>query len=397
MTSSEAHAARLWEAFRAAHRSLDLPGRTRHAFRGAPSPGAILAVGKSAGAMVDGALGAASAPAVAILPDGYPAPTAPGVRVLRVAHPLPDARCAAAVDLALELARASTPAAPLWLCLSGGGSACLGDPLPPAGEDALADLTRGLMASGAGIRELNGVRAHLCRALGGRLGAAARGLVAAVAVDIADQDVALVASGPAHAWTEGRAAAVALLQRTGRADWLPRLVDPPPCPAWPHTAVLTPSDWRAALAGALPGCTVEPRALVDPDGVAAWVDRALLAGGTSVAVGEVPFTIPPGAPPGGRAAHLALWVARRLQDTGRAFALVAAGSDGRDGPTQCAGARVTDAALAGVSTGELDAALAAGAAHRVLGPVGALLPRFSSALNVLDGYLLWLAPAGGAR
>jgi hydroxypyruvate reductase len=396
MASSESrsarHAARLTGTYRAALQNFSLPQRTAAALAQAPQPCAVLAVGKSAGPMMDGArtLLRVDVPCVAILPDGVPLPGG-SCEVLRTAHPLPDARVNVAARRALEVVALSSETRPLWLCLSGGGSACLGAPLPGTSVEELARLTRALMLAGADIGELNTVRKHACQVLGGRLGHAAAGLVVAVAVDIANEDVGLVASGPA--WVDASTVddAVAVLRRRGvdRAGVV--LVPSPQCPAWPHHGVAAPSHWRAALAAeAGPDARVVTRTLQTVEDV----ERLVVAPGAGtaenlVAVGEVPFAVPPNAPAGGRAAHLALWLALRLARQGGRFVVLCAGSDGRDGPTEHAGACVSDETLAGVDAGSVEAALAAGGAHSWLLARGALIPRLATGLNLLDALLVW--------
>ena len=153
MTISEETLAQLRHLAMAALDRIDLGQRTARAFAGAPPPSAVLAVGKSAGPMMDGALRVLprdfAGPLVAIVPDGSPAPSDARVQAHRASHPYPDHRAAANAQHAL------LHGAPLWLLLSGGGSACLGAPHPSMTVEQLAQLTRALMLHGASIRELN--------------------------------------------------------------------------------------------------------------------------------------------------------------------------------------------------------------------------------------------------
>src|SRR5207302_4211186 len=91
---------------------------------------------------------------------------------------------------------------------------------------------------------------------------------------------------------------------------------------------------------------------------------------------------------GGRAQHLALALAVALAGTDLVFC--ACGSDGRDGPTDAAGAAVDGATAAALQARGVDitAALAARDSHRALDAAGALIPRFDSGTNLTDLYLL---------
>lgn len=388
---------------------VDLRSLTRARFVGQNAPSAILAVGKCAGAMLEGARqalpGGWSGAQVAILPDGSPAPAgAEGLAVLRCSHPFPDVRVNEAAAVAMDLAAGASARRPLWLCLSGGGSACLGAPLPPLTTHELKSLTRTLMMRGASIRELNTVRKQLCRVVGGKLGAVARGLVAAVAVDIAEEDVSLVASGPACPDTSRPADALEVLRTYGLADEtdvLTEILTSPrpasPCADWPHVAVATPSVLRNLLVeeaqktGQPVHCIMEP--LRDPAAVRErLVEPARREGGLWLDVSEVAYPVPAVAPPGGRCAHMALELAVALRGSGTPFSLVAMGSDGRDGPTQSCGAAVDEHSLDRVATAVTQLALERGNAHSVLSGCGALLPRFPSTINLLDMHLLWMPP-----
>ncbi len=392
-SDTAAHVARLGAAWNAALSSINLTTATTGVLAHAPAPCAILAVGKCAGPMLDGArVLAPDVETLCVLPDGAPAPTTPST-VLRVAHPRPDARVLDAARKAMALAARGTAQRPLWLCLSGGTSACLGAPLQPGQLDLLGDVINRMMKAGADIEALNTVRKHACQVLGGRLGAAARGLVAAVTVDIAQQDVALVGSGPACPDATTLLDARAVLERFSIHTPL-ALAPSPTCPRWPHHVVASPVTLQVALRNALgPDGVMATPLLMTPDAFETHViDVALERAGTVACVGEIVFPVPPEAPPGGRAAHLAVFAALRLMRQRRTFVILCAGSDGRDGPTDAAGACVTSETFAGVDPAVLERALAAGETHALLLAHGALLPRQDSPLNLLDGCVLWTSP-----
>ena len=113
------------------------------------------------------------------------------------------------------------------------------------------------------------------------------------------------------------------------------------------------------------------------------------ARGFVVASGEPDIHIPPAAPPGGRSQHLALLMARALRgEEGAAF--LAAGTDGRDGATEAAGALVTGATWdEAVARGlDPDRALAEFDSTRVLEALGATLPARHTGAHAGDVFLL---------
>jgi hydroxypyruvate reductase len=111
-----------------------------------------------------------------------------------------------------------------------------------------------------------------------------------------------------------------------------------------------------------------------------------------VAVGEPTVRVRPGRGGtlgrGGRAQHLALTMLASL--AGRDLAFVALGSDGRDGPTEAAGAAVDGRTLDACARRGIDvaSALARFDSHRALATVGATLPRAVTGTNLTDLYLL---------
>ena len=98
----------------------------------------------------------------------------------------------------------------------------------------------------------------------------------------------------------------------------------------------------------------------------------------------------PGVPPsGGRCQELALAAAKVLAqggDAARRVTILAAGTDGRDGPTDAAGA-FADATLWEAireSGRDPDLALLRHESHGALSAVGALVPRRMTGTNVMD-------------
>jgi hydroxypyruvate reductase len=89
---------------------------------------------------------------------------------------------------------------------------------------------------------------------------------------------------------------------------------------------------------------------------------------------------------GGRSQELALSAARGLQGAPEGLALLAAGTDGRDGPTDAAGAAVDGGTWAGIKARGRDPArdLAEHDAYPALDSVGALLKPGLTGTNVMD-------------
>jgi glycerate-2-kinase len=324
-------------------------------------------------------------------------------------HPLPDERSIHAAEQLLAAARSVSEEERALLLLSGGASAMLGAPIEGVTLGELQAATQALLDGGAPIDEINVVRRHLTLLGGGKLAAACAGAVDVLALsDVAGDDPATIGSGPAAPEPATRAEAVAVAQRYKLSDrliqTLLRIGDNPRAdhPAFArgtfrvlanpeslraaavarvHRQHLTPVERRELVRGAVEDFAVELA------GAAATLRR----GQVLVASGEPTVRVVAGGHgggTGGRAQHLALSVAVAIAGSDLTFC--ACGSDGRDGPTDAAGATVDGGTAAALAAGGVDVAavLAARDSNPALASVGALIPRFDSGTNLTDLYLL---------
>ncbi|HSM92478.1 MAG TPA: DUF4147 domain-containing protein [Anaeromyxobacteraceae bacterium] len=381
-----------------------------------PGPVRLLALGKAAGPMMDAALGALGPRArdpLCVLGAGELAPE--GVRALHGNHPRPGLGSLVAGE-AVAAWGAVRDDLPALVLLSGGGSAmavAAAEGIPP--EDKVAAIAL-LLRAGLPIQELNAVRKHLSRIKGGRLGVAlSPGPVRALVLsDVPGDDLSTIASGPlvgdSATWADvARIVAASGVEADLPASVRAAVVDgvagrrgetPKPgdarldCASHELLAGPVTLARRAAEAARARGLEAEhdPRPLTGTvqaaaDRIATWVRESGGRGPRLLALGGEPtITIPAGAreADGGRAQHLALLVARALD--GLPAAVLAAGSDGRDGPTSQAGAVVTGetatfAAWNGVDLGAALADFRSGPASLAL---GAAIPSFWTGTHLGD-------------
>ncbi|MDD2545946.1 MAG: glycerate kinase [Burkholderiaceae bacterium] len=141
------------------------------------------------------------------------------IEIVEAAHPVPDAAGEEAARRMQALVQGLT-ADDLVLCLiSGGGSSLLPLALPGVSLADKQQLNRALLASGAGIGEMNCVRRHLSALKGGRLALAcapAR-VVNLLLSDVPGDDPIDIASGPTVPDPTTCAEALAILRRYGIA------------------------------------------------------------------------------------------------------------------------------------------------------------------------------------
>jgi len=385
----------------------------------------VLAAGKAAAAMaaaVEAVAGDRVASGLAVTKDGCGAALRQ-VALRTAGHPVPDARSEAAAREVLALVEAAAPGDLLLVLLSGGASSLLACPAQGLALEDLAEATRLLLAAGADIEETNAVRKHLSALSGGWLARRARPRRIEVLAlsDVPGDRLDVIGSGPFAADPTTYADALAALRRRGALDGLPERVrahlqaglrgerGETPKPGDPDLArvrhTLLATNRTAALAA---GAAAERAGLrtVTLDGVlsgeardaaAALVARAHAARARApvclVAGGETTVTVR-GTGLGGRSQELALAAAVDL-DGGPPTALLAAGTDGNDGPTQAAGAYADERTLARARRAGLDArtALAANDSHPFFRAEGGLFVTGPTRTNVMDLALVRVDPA----
>ncbi|HEY3064645.1 MAG TPA: DUF4147 domain-containing protein [Methylomirabilota bacterium] len=378
----------------------------------------VLGCGKAAAAMaraVEARLGDRIAAGLVVVKDGYTVPTR-RVEVIEAGHPVPDARGERAAARLLELA-ATTGARDLVLFLvSGGGSALTPAPPPPITLAEKQAVTRALLAAGATIDELNAVRKHLSLIKGGQLArAAAPAPVITLALsDVVGDRLDVIASGPTAPDPTTFGDALDVLRRRDCLAQTPTAVrarldagarghvaetPKPGDPLFEHVNhVIIGTNALVAEAAVAEaervGYTTEllTRALT---GEARDVARELVARARRlaprsclVAAGETTVTVR-GRGRGGRCQEFALAAALALNrdDT---LTILAAGTDGTDGPTDAAGAIVDAGTVRRGSAGGADAgtALADNDAYNFLRASGDLVVSGPTNTNLLDVYVL---------
>lgn len=318
----------LVEIFDSALRAVDGRACTARFLRGHKlSDVAVFAVGKAAAAMALGAhdaLGNAIRSTLVVTKHGHSDPELSRIRgalQLEAAHPVPDvSSLVAGAELASRVAALPPDVFPLFL-VSGGSSSLVEDLANGVSLGDLRALNERGLAAGWDIATLNAERAKLSRLKAGgvsRLLGPRRALALFIS-DVPRDDPDVIGSG--------------LLGGHG-ADAVER-----------HVIANVDGAVRAAVQAAHTR-GLECHALEERfDGDAAVVAEKFLAALRATHAdglvwgGESTVTLPAVHGRGGRNSHLALTIARALLP-GERLQILAAGTDGTDGPTQDAGAIV---------------------------------------------------------
>ncbi|MFD2235115.1 glycerate kinase type-2 family protein [Phaeospirillum tilakii] len=397
----------------------------------------VLGAGKAAARMaqaIEAKLGERVSGGLVVVKHGHHLPLR-RIAVAEAGHPTPDE---AGIDAARRLAALADQAEAdtlVILLLSGGGSALLCAPREDSGL-TLADkqaVTAALLASGADIAAINCVRKHLSALKGGRLLArlAPARCLALILSDVIGDRLDVIASGPVSPDPTSYADALAVLDAHDLRQHIPAAARTllEQGAAGQHPETLKPDDPRLELVTPLVlGNTLTAVRAARDAGMALGLptlsltaslcgeareagrqlyaigrdlrDHALLAPPPALLVSGGETTVTLGANPGlgGRNQELALsFLCALTRDPaqGAGLHLLAAATDGGDGPTDAAGAYASAAVLTrarslGLSLAE---ALARHDSYRLFAATGDLLRLGPTLTNVCDLQLLLVTPS----
>jgi glycerate 2-kinase len=335
---------------------------------------------------------------------GYARPCA-GIEIVEAAHPVPDAAGVTATRRMLDLLEGLGEGDFVLALISGGGSALL---CAPSDRITLAEkqaLTQALLASGAPIGEINGIRKELSAVKGGRLAAAAypARMLALMISDVPGDDPGDIASGPTVGHRGDAARALAALERWGvsapasiraflEAGGDPLPPDDPRLSRVENVIYAAPAQSLAAAAelAEAQGCAVEMLGdAIEGEArevAAEHARRARAAKGPRVILSGGELTVTRrGNGIGGPNAEYALALALALKGAPGIHAL-ACDTDGVDGAAEVAGAIIGPGTLADAKAGGVDPAeaLAANDAHTFFGKIGAQVVTGPTRTNVND-------------
>ncbi len=389
----------LRDIFLAGVRRADPEVAIASALQGTAPPDLILSLGKAAIAMARPALDRWSGTRCLIVTNPENAADLPGATVLLGGHPVPDAGSLAAGAALLAEAEALGSGDRALILLSGGGSALAVAPSEGVTLADKAEVSRLLLGAGLDIVAMNLVRQNLSCLKGGGLARALAPAKAEVLIlsDVVGDDPAAIASGPTvHPLGDARAARTLLeganlwarlpescraaLSREGFAD----------TPALPFCLVGSNRLSAEAMLAAAPGAILDPTPLEgNVAEAAARIARAAATPGTILWGGETTVILR-GDGRGGRNQELALRVALALRGLDRSWTFLSGGTDGRDGPTDAAGAIVDGGTLDRIAAAGLnvDAMLAQNDSYPALAVAGDLLMTGGTGTNVADLQIL---------
>lgn len=389
----------------------------------------VVGAGKASGAMahaLEEVLGDRISAGLVAVKDGYTAPTRK-VTLLEAGHPIPDERGLRAASQILALARAATADDLLVVLISGGGSALTPCPAPPITLEEKRALTRLLLAAGATINELNAVRKHCSLLKGGCLAQAAApaAVLSLILSDVIGDPLDTIASGPTAPDPTTFGDALGILERFGLRAKAPRAIvehlgrgargEVPETPKADdplfrrvdnriignNTLVVDAAVRRAQALGfhahvlsrSLQGeARTAGRELADLARAVRASGRPVAPPACLIAGGETTVTVR-GQGLGGRCQEFILGAALSLQGMEEAVVL-AAGTDGTDGPTDAAGALADGTTITRAARRNLDAraSLEANDSYRFFSGLGDLITTGPTNTNLLDLYLLLVGP-----
>lgn len=407
----------------------------------------ILALGKAAhpmaGAAVEHLRQQGRAPAGGILIGAEPAPAPhPALRVVTGEHPEPGAGSLAAARALGEAVARVGPEDEAWVLLSGGTTSLIAAPIEGISPEQLTTLYRLLLGSGLDISAMNRIRKRFSLWGGGRLTAAlAPACVKNFTIsDVIGDDLGSIGSGPCVPDDSSAAEVRLALTSAGLWEKIPDAFRTTLTAVEKGLAPETPKPGDPAFRNLETRLVASNRLALEAMvkqasqlGVAARVMGADLAGEASetgrhlatllltysdpeipqpalhknatvlIWGGETTVTLGPNPGRGGRNQELALAAAQVLAASDLPsrdqVTILSAGTDGRDGPTDAAGAIVDASTWAAIRKAGRDPArdLRGHDANPALEAGHALLITGMTGTNVMDVVAGLIMPAGSAH
>ncbi len=391
----------------------------------------LLALGKAAHPMATAAVerlrewGLDPAGGLIVSPAADPPPH-PALQSLPGNHPFPGILSFAAAEAVGRVAGQIAPSDEVWVLLSGGTTSLIGAPVAGVEPDDLIQLYHLLLGSGLDISAMNRIRKRFSRWGGGRLAAAlhpARVKNFTIS-DVIGDDLAAIGSGPCVPDESSASDVRGALASAGLWEQVPASVRETLETVLRGQAPETPKRGDPAFQNLETEIVVSNRLAVEAAqrrgielGLAARVVDTALAGeaaptGRRLAQHLINYSesrpAQPGGPHkdafcliwggettvtlgadhglGGRNQELALAAAEVLAGTPALTGLLSAGTDGRDGPTEAAGAVVDRETWGRVRAAGRNPSvdLARHDAFHALEVAGALLPAEATGTNVMD-------------
>ncbi|WP_290630463.1 DUF4147 domain-containing protein [Aquisalimonas sp.] len=411
------HRETLQQLFRAALERVGGRPAVRHALEDDPPAGAVhlLAIGKAASAMTQGALDALddriASGLVVTKTDhlGRAVAEDPRFRCMETAHPIPDGSSLAAGAAVVAFLDELPDDAELVVLISGGASSLV--ELLPEGltADHLAELNQWLLGQHLAIDGINAVRRAISRIKGGRLARHLRGRRTRLLLisDVPGDDPAVIGSGlfvPSAGSGTLPGDLPAWAREAAKAVPAPPAADDPALAGLTRSLVATNADALDAVEerGRRLGLSVQVhREQLAGDALRAGeaIADQLVHGAAGIHVwgGEPTVALPDNPGQGGRAQALALTAAACMEGH-RGVWLLAAGTDGTDGPGNAAGALVDhQTCFRGRQAGlDPDVSLEAADSGRFLEASGDLLRTGPTGTNVMD-VVIGLKDSGEGR
>jgi glycerate 2-kinase len=393
-----------------------------------PLQGQVLVVGagKGAGLLAEGlesVLDAWIAGGVVIVPSGHTA-ALHHITVVNGEHPLPGPGSVRGTKQILALLHQKRATDLVCVCVTGGASSLLVSPVPDITLEHKIEVNRLLLACGATIREVNLVRKHLSQVKGGRLAHRVfpNPTVSFFLSDVIGDDLSTIGSGPTvpdtgtflDTWSiltqyhllEHIPSAVLAHLRKGLDGVIPDTPKPDDAVFATVHNVLVGSNRLALDAAAVKAQQCGFQTIVFPSTLSGdttgaaknfcYTLRAVLRDchePTCVLAGGETTVRVTGTGKGGRNQEFALVTACELRGED-GWALLSAGSDGVDGPTEAAGAFVDGRTIMQAENRGLDpySYLRNNDSHSFFSALGDLFCPGPTGTNVMDIKIALLFP-----